>query len=210
MNGIEHLINNVNTLYTGGFVRDIILAKPLCVSQISKNVFRIKDISLISSFYQNSQDIDLATTFNPGIVAKIIDTTFPNSKRIRKFATNTFVIDGRKIEITSTRIDQNCDGKNAQMKFGASFYKDSFRRDFTFNALYMRQDGLIFDFHQGIDHINKKEIHFIGNASSRIHEDYTRIKRYYNFSKRFNMQNSRIEQEIDYIMKNSTKPIIMR
>jgi tRNA nucleotidyltransferase/poly(A) polymerase len=74
----------------------------------------------------------------------------------------------------------------------------------------MRKDGIIFDFHNGIEHLQRGEIRFIGDAATRIREDYTRIKRYYDFSKRLGIRNYEIEQTIDYIMKNSTEPIIMR
>lgn len=201
------LVNNDNTFYTGGFVRDLILQNPQFLFKISNSLYKFSQDFLS---FSKAQDIDLATSLTPNEIAKVIDINFPNSNRMRKFATNAFEVDGKKIEITSTRIDKNCDGRHAQMNFGASFYKDSFRRDFTFNALYMRQDGLIFDFHNGIKHLQNKEIHFIGDIQTRIHEDYTRIKRYYNFAERFKMRNLEIEKAIDYIMKNSTKPIIMR
>lgn len=204
-----NFVNNSNILYTGGFVRDLILANPHSIFQISNSIYKI-NCNFISKSLSFANDIDIATTLPPVIVSKIIDTSFPNIARIRKFATSFFEIDGKKIEITSTRVDKECDGKNAKMKFGVSFYKDSFRRDFTFNALYMAANGTIFDFHNGVNHLMNGDINFIGEPKTRICEDYTRIKRYYNFSKRFNMHNFEIENAISYIMKNSKKPITMR
>ena len=126
------------------------------------------------------------------------------------FATNTIKLGNTNVDFTSTRIDTECDGRHAKMQFGVSYFQDSLRRDFTFNAMYLSSDGTLFDFHNGIQHIANGEIHFIGDAKTRILEDYTRIKRYYDFSKRFNMGNKAIEETINYITANSKTPIIMR
>ncbi len=206
---MENIVNNVNTFYTGGFVRDLILYKPAYLRKISQSIYHLS-FDDISNTSLPIYDIDISTSLDPKSVAKLIDLHFPNCNRVRQFATNKFDYNGKRYEITSTRIDYDCDGRNAKMKFGASFYRDSFRRDFTFNALYMRKDGIIFDFHNGIEHLQRGEIRFIGDAVTRVREDYTRIKRYYDFSKRLGIRNYEIEQTIDYIMKNSTEPIIMR
>lgn len=200
-------------LLVGGVVRDYI-------SLTLKNCTSSKIQSLSPSIYKVSfedfllytlqvKDIDIATEMTPKQIASYLDS-HGISNRIRKFATYTFEYYGYKIDITSNRIDTQCDGMRAKMKFGASYFQDSFRRDFTFNALYMNSNGIIFDFHNGIKHLINNEIHFIGNPKTRLIEDYTRIKRYYNFSQRFSMKNLLIEKEIDYIMKNSTTPIKMR
>jgi tRNA nucleotidyltransferase/poly(A) polymerase len=206
----------------GGIPRDYILhlskngIKPI---QKSKSIFQV-DFSFFYHFLQNKfqkddfLDIDISTTQNPKEIAKILDNylqkNLPQSKRTRQFATNSFNIQNIKIEITSTRIDKNCDGKNATMKHGVSYFRDSSRRDFTFNAIYMNFNGTIFDFHNGINHLFANEIHFIGDAKTRILEDFTRIKRYQNFCQRFNMENKKIEEAINYIINNKTTPIIMR
>lgn len=168
-------------------------------------------------FLHGKDDIDISTILTPKEAGALLDILFTGRKR--NFGTNVIEFDKwadassstpLKVEITSTRIDEECDGRNAKMKFGASIFRDSLRRDFTFNAMYLRSDGLLFDFHAGMSHLQNKEIHFIGNARQRIKEDFTRIKRYHNFCERFGIKNPQIESDIEYILGNTTKPIVMR
>ena len=198
----------------GGLPRDYIFflkSKKIKPEQFSTSFFRINFEDFLNFITKKTFcDIDIATVLTPKQVAQILDEHFPNSKRIRNFATNSISFQNAKIDITSTRIDYDCDGKNAKMKLGASIFRDSHRRDFTFNALYMNSQGNIFDFHNGIDDIYNNKIQFIGNTATRINEDFTRIKRYQKFCERFGMENPEIDYAIDYIIKNSKTPIIMR
>ncbi len=177
--------------------------------KISSSVFLLP-MDSFQVFLQSKTDIDIATTLPPKTVANLLDDAFPNGNRVRMFATNTMKSGSINIDFTSTRIDTQCDGRHAKMQFGVSYFQDSLRRDFTFNAMYLSSDGTLFDFHNGVSHLIGSEIHFIGDVKTRIMEDYTRIKRYYNFSKRFNMRNEEVEKVIDYITANSKIPIIMR
>ena len=198
-------------LFVGGIVRDYILHLRTTKNEIinlSPSLYKAPVNAMFYDFLEKQEDIDISSVLKPSDIAKVLDTA--GISRVKKFATNSLKIDGINIDITSTRIDSNCNGRHAKMEFGVSYFQDSFRRDFTFNALYMNPQGIVFDFHNGIKHLMRNQIYFIGNARSRILEDYTRIKRYYNFSKRFGMRNLEIEKEINYIMKNSTTPIIMR
>jgi len=54
---------------------------------------------------------------------------------------------------------------------------DSFRRDFTINALYLDDEGTLLDFHGGKRDLEMKTIRFIGNPETRIKEDPLRICR---------------------------------
>ena len=199
-------------LFVGGIVRDYILYLQntnTAMQKISPSISLLL-MNNFEEFLKSKNDIDIATTLQPKEAAKLLDNTFPNGERVRMFATNTIKYDSINIDCTSTRIDTQCDGRHAKMKFGVSYFQDSHRRDFTFNAMYLSSDGTLFDFHEGVEHLINGEIHFIGDAKTRIMEDYTRIKRYYDFSKRFNMRNKEIENAIDYIIANSKTPIIMR
>ena len=212
---LEVFLKTSNSFFlVGGLPRDYIFflkSKRTKPDKISTSLFQI-DFADFSNFITKKIfcDIDIATNLTPKHVGHILDEHFPHSNRIRNFATNSISFQNAKVDITSTRIDYDCNGKNAKMKLGASIFRDSHRRDFTFNALYINSQGNIFDFHKGIDDIFKNKIQFIGDAKTRIHEDFTRIKRYQKFCERFGMQNSEIDSVIDYIMKNSTTPIIMR
>lgn len=71
---------------------------------------------------------------------------------------------------------------------GVSFIKDlredSFRRDFTINALYVNKEGRVFDYHDGLGDLDARLIRFIGDPYARIKEDPLRILRAKRFASR--------------------------
>lgn len=143
--------------FVGGCVRDYILNIPI-------------------------KDIDIATDMPVELMfEKAKETEFLVIPTGVDFGTLTFIFDDLEIQITTLREDVQTDGRKAVVKFTDSFEKDSLRRDFSFNALYMDQHGNIFDFHNGINDLKAKRIRFIGVPSSRIQEDYLRIFRYFRF-----------------------------
>lgn len=42
-------------------------------------------------------------------------------------------------------------------------------------------DGTLYDYYGGIDDLTSKKVQFVGNAATRIQEDYLRILRYFRF-----------------------------
>jgi len=54
---------------------------------------------------------------------------------------------------------------------------DSTRRDFTINAMYMNEDGNVYDFHGGTQDIGAKIIRCVGSPRERFKEDPIRILR---------------------------------
>lgn len=144
--------------FVGGAVRDFLLSgKPL-----------------------EGGDVDLAVNLPVLEVAEICKKQ--GFKVITKYATNIVVVKGKVFEITSTRRDENADGRYAEMIFTKSFEEDAARRDFTINALYMNEKGEIFDYHSGLLDLKSKKVRFIGNPEFRIEEDYLRIWRFFRFS----------------------------
>ena len=69
---------------------------------------------------------------------------------------------------------------------------DSVRRDFTINAIYIDSQGNTFDFHGGLQDLEKGLIRFIGDPYIRIKEDPLRILRAERFARRLGF---RIEEE---------------
>ncbi len=198
----------------GGLPRDYIFhlkSQNQRPQKISPSLFKI-DFSNFTHFVENQPfcDIDISVNLTPKQVGKMLEEALPLCKRVRNFATNSMELPNAKLDVTSSRIDFECDGKNAKMKLGASIFRDSHRRDFTFNALYLNSRGEIFDFHGGIDAIFSHKIEFIGDAHTRICEDFTRIQRYEKFCERFSMQNVAIDEVIAQIKKSKTHPSIMR
>lgn len=128
------------------------------------------------------KDYDFATHLLPDEVIKIFKKhdieTIPTGLQ---HGTVTVIINDENYEITTLRTDDETDGRHAIVSFTDDWEKDSCRRDFTFNALYMDSTGKIYDYHNGINDLKNDTIKFIGNAENRIKEDALRILRYYRF-----------------------------
>ena len=141
----------------GGCVRDAVLSRPI-------------------------KDIDIATPDEPHIVIekleraglKVVPTGLAHG-------TVTAVADGKPFEITTLRKDTACDGRYAAVEFTTDWVEDASRRDFTFNALSLRQDGELFDPFGGVDDARAGRVRFVGDPRDRIQEDYLRILRYFRF-----------------------------
>lgn len=139
----------------------------------------IRDSIINKSF----SDFDIASPNSP---QKNIDILKKNKTLViptgLKYGTITTIINDIEFQITSLRRDISSDGRHSDVEFSSDFFEDSKRRDFTFNALYLDHKTLeISDFHNGVEHLTKKEIYFIGNPLDRIDEDYLRILRYFRF-----------------------------
>lgn len=149
------------TRVVGGAVRDLLLGEPI-------------------------GDVDLATTALPqetirrGEVAgfKAVPTGIEHG-------TVTLVRDGTGFEVTTLREDVETDGRRAKVVFGRDFVADALRRDFTINALSLGRDGAVHDHCNGLADLELRRIRFIGDAGSRIREDYLRILRFFRFHARY-------------------------
>lgn len=128
------------------------------------------------------KEIDMATNLTPEVIIKICDNN--NLKSIPtglSHGTVTVIVNGVSIEVTTLRIDLQCDGRHAEVAFTNNWEEDAKRRDFTINAMYADVDGNLYDYFGGINDLQNKVIKFIGNPAARIHEDYLRIMRYFRF-----------------------------
>ena len=67
------------------------------------------------------------------------------------------------------------------MAFGRDWKRDAERRDFTMNALSPSRDGTVHDHVGGLADIAARRVRFIGDAATRIAEDYLRILRFFRF-----------------------------
>lgn len=149
------------TRVVGGAVRDLLLDEPV-------------------------GDIDLATTALP-------EETIRRGKRAGfkvvptgiEHGTVTLVCDGTGFEVTTLREDVETDGRRAKVVFGRDFVADALRRDFTINALSLDRDGTLHDHCSGLADLAERRIRFIGDAGTRIREDYLRILRFFRFHARF-------------------------
>ncbi len=149
------------TRIVGGAVRDALLGEPI-------------------------GDVDLATTALPedtmrrGRLAgfKPVPTGIEHG-------TVTLVADGIACEVTTLREDVETDGRRATVRFGRDFVADARRRDFTVNALSLDRAGVVHDPCGGLADLSVRRIRFIGDAATRIREDYLRILRFFRFHARY-------------------------
>ena len=153
---------------------------------------------------EDFDDIDLAVNLNPKDVCEALD-----KKNIKyyesgiKHGTITALINDIKFEITSLRKDIDTDGRHAKVEFSENWKEDASRRDFTINSIYADIDGSLFDPFDGKKDLENGKVLFIGNAETRIKEDYLRILRYI----RFFLNYSKVNHEtsvIKIIKKNLT------
>ncbi len=147
-------------------------------------------------------DIDLATNLNPREICEAL-----KKKEINFFETGighgtiTAIIDNQKYEITSLRKDIKTDGRHAVVEFSIDWREDASRRDFSINSIYSDGEGNLFDPFNGKNDLKNGQINFIGNAESRIKEDYLRIIRYIRFYLNYSKQKHKPEI-IKIIKKN--------
>jgi tRNA nucleotidyltransferase/poly(A) polymerase len=82
------------------------------------------------------------------------------------------------VEITTFRTEKYEDGSRKPMvEYVSSLEEDLSRRDFTINALAMKSDGEIIDYHNGKEDIAARLIRSVGKPKDRFKEDPLRMLR---------------------------------
>jgi len=146
-------------------------------------------------------DIDIATVLIPSeVIKKFSNSDFEVKETGIEHGTLTLVKDGRSFEITTLREDVSTDGRHAKVSFTRDWKKDSERRDFTINAIYLSEKGSVLDPQNGVSDLKNNEVKFIGDPTQRIQEDYLRILRYIRFTLQYDCQTD--EETIKTIKKN--------
>lgn len=129
-----------------------------------------------------AKDFDLATNLESKIVLKIFIQTNLKTLFIKiQYGIVTILSNNKNYDICSLREDMICNGRGAKTQFTENWIKDSQRRDFTINAIYIDINNNLFDYHEGIYDINMGITRFIGIPEKRIQEDKLRILRYFRF-----------------------------
>ena len=96
--------------------------------------------------------------------------------------TVTAVSEKLPYEVTTLRKDVETDGRHAVVAFTDDWAEDAARRDFRLNALYADRTGAIFDpTGDGVADALAGRVIFVGDANTRIEEDYLRILRFFRF-----------------------------
>ncbi|MFZ4601337.1 MAG: CCA tRNA nucleotidyltransferase [Caulobacterales bacterium] len=128
-------------------------------------------------------DIDIATQLTPdAVVAAVERAGLAAHPTGIEHGTITVVADRQPFEVTTLRRDVATDGRRATVAFTTDWTEDSARRDFRMNALYADPDGVVHDpTGGGLDDARAGRVVFIGDAETRIREDYLRILRFFRF-----------------------------
>ena len=127
-------------------------------------------------------DIDIAVPMPPSETLqrltakgiKVVETGLEHG-------TVTAIAGTHAFEITSLRRDMETDGRHAKVAFTDDWAEDAARRDFTINALYASAAGEIYDYATGVEDLIAGKVRFMGDARSRIAEDYLRVLRLFRF-----------------------------
>ncbi len=176
------LNDNVKVAIVGGYIRDLLINK-------------IHKRTLFSPL-----DIDIVTEGSSLDLAKFIKKNISNVelcliKEFKIYETVELNINNLKIDIASARTESYAaPGLNPIVK-RANIKEDLKRRDFTVNAIafeFSKQE--IYDFFDGIKHIQEKELHLLHENS--IKDDPSRLIRCARYASRldFKISNKSLQQ----------------
>lgn len=127
-------------------------------------------------------DIDIATPLTPDAVTRRLEAAGLQAVPTGiEHGTVTAIAGGKPFEITTLRRDVSTDGRRAVVAFTEDWTQDAERRDFTMNALYADAYGAITDTVGGATDLKAGRVRFVGDATTRIREDYLRILRLFRF-----------------------------
>lgn len=129
-------------------------------------------------------DIDIATQLTPDQVTEVCKRAgFAAHPTGIEHGTVTVVVNHKPFEVTTLRRDVTTDGRRATVSFTEDWSEDAQRRDFRLNALYADANGQVSDpTGGGLDDARAGRVIFIGDAHTRIREDYLRILRFFRFN----------------------------
>ncbi len=127
-------------------------------------------------------DVDIATQLTPDEVEAACRAAglgvHPTGV---EHGTLTITANHKPFEVTTLRRDVETDGRRAVVAFTQDWAEDAQRRDFRMNAIYADREGVIFDPTGGLQDIAERRVVFVGDADTRIREDYLRILRFFRF-----------------------------
>lgn len=141
-------------------------------------------------------DIDISTNALPDRVMELAQSAGLHSVPTGiDHGTVTVISSGTPFEITTYRRDVETDGRRAVVAFADTIEDDARRRDFTMNALYADQNGMISDPLNGLADLLARRVRFIEDADRRIKEDYLRILRFFRFHAWYGDVNAGLDAE---------------
>lgn len=174
---IEQIMNEVRSIVSpvyliGGSVRDALMGR-------------------------TPHDYDFATPLVPDeIEARVRQAgkrPFTTGKRFGTIGLNK--VQGMMVEVTTFRTEQYTPGsRKPAVAFVGDITHDLSRRDFTINAIALREDGRMVDPFGGREDIKNKRIRTVGKAYDRFNEDPLRMLRAARFAAQLDFE---IDEEIE-------------
>jgi poly(A) polymerase/tRNA nucleotidyltransferase (CCA-adding enzyme) len=133
-----------------------------------------------------SADVDVAAPFAPEEISarlraaglKVFETGLAHG-------TVTAVKHRQPVEVTALRRDVLTDGRHAVVEWTTDWREDAARRDFTINAMSLTPEGELFDYFGGREDLVAGKVRFVGDAGTRLAEDYLRALRFFRFQARY-------------------------
>lgn len=123
------------------------------------------------------EDLDFATPLSPDAIESAIRAAGRRPYLMgKRFGTVGFTLDGRKIEVTTFRAETYGGRKRPDVELLAQLEADLAHRDFTVNAMALR-DGVLIDPFGGVDDIRARTIRCVGEPRQRLEEDPLRMLR---------------------------------
>lgn len=135
-------------------------------------------------------DIDMTTNATPLQMKSLLDKhSIAYTAHGEKFGTITALLPTKQIEITTFRSEQTYyDHRHCDVCFIDDIKDDLKRRDFTINAMaYDFDKDEVIDYFNGINDLNQRKLHAVGDLRKRIEEDHLRALRALRFAIRFNL-----------------------
>ena len=150
-------------------------------------------------------DIDIATNV-PMEVTESLFTTY-NIGKNKDFGIVVIKHGMFDFEISNFRMDSAySDGRHPDsVEIIQDAKRDSCRRDFTINALYIDSEGNHVDYHDGINDIKNKILRTVGDPEERFAEDYIRMLRCVRFSSRLGFA---IEEKTEEAIRKNAHNIV--
>ncbi len=126
-------------------------------------------------------DIDIATSAYPSEIKAIFNHTVDTGI---EHGTVMILDHGTGYETTTFRTESGYQDyrRPDKVTFVRSLSEDLQRRDFTINALALREDGEVIDLFDGLEDLQKHLIKAVGNPNERFHEDALRMMRAVRFA----------------------------
>lgn len=148
--------------FVGGCVRDTILGDPI-------------------------HDIDIATSAYPAEIKQIFNRTVDTGI---EHGTVMILDHGIGYETTTFRTESGYQDfrRPDSVTFVRSLAEDLKRRDFTINALALKENGEVIDLFDGLGDLKRHLIKAVGEPAERFHEDALRMMRAVRFASKLNFK----------------------